>query len=581
MKKRFLTILLVGVLAFSSLTACIDDGNDEKSNISYLYVDTYSGGFGQEFLEAVEEKFEEAYVETSFAPDKKGVDIVVSSSGNNQGGMFKDAIKSSNHDIHVLEGLNYYDYLEDGSILDITNWVQAPLTDSKTIESKLFDDQKAALTAAGGKYYSLPTFAGFTGFTYDARLLRENNLYFADDLEAGNYPFEKSSYTGDVYTGRGFIPNENVKKSCGPDGKYDSYDDGLPSSYEEFFYLLDQMLSISPKITPFIGLNNHYFNYIFASLLNANLTKNEMIANFTFNSNGQKVRVIDSFTGETPNVEEVVITQDNGYLISKEYGKYQALKFLEHLFTGSKDGVKYYDSRCEGKSLSNTQTQKVYIESALDSKQTSIAFLVEGNYWYNEARGNLEASVSTYKDKAVNREFSYLPLPAIETGTITENNGYSLTLTDNLEYYLVVNSKVARNEEKLKLAEAFIKFMYTDEILQEMTVASGIPFALKYEMGDKLDEMENYEKSLWNAYKVAKDGGTYVTPLSGNPIFQNQNEKFAMKTTKNFFNSKIGGLEKSTPHTTFWNNEATAKTYFQGMEITESIWNSVYNVYDN
>ena len=185
--------------------------------------------------------------------------------------MFKDAIKSSNHDIHVLEGLNYYDYLENQTILDITDWVKAPLSDGKTIESKMYDDQKAALSASEGKYYSLPTFSGFTGFTYDARLLRENNLYFADSVEFGSasndsvgvYPFEISSYTGTTYTGRGFVPNANAKKSCGPDGQYDTYDDGLPSSYEEFFYLLDQMLSISPKITPFIGLNGHYYNYIF------------------------------------------------------------------------------------------------------------------------------------------------------------------------------------------------------------------------------------------------------------------------------------------------------------------------------
>ena len=174
-----------------------------------------------------------------------------------------------------------------------------------------------------------------------------------------------------------------------------------------------------------------------------------------------------------------------------------------------------------------------------------------------------------------------MPLPSIETGSITENNGYSLTLTDNLEYYLVVNGKVSRSEEKLALAEEFIKFMYTDEILQDMTVASGIPFALKYEMSKtNYDKMDNYEQRLWNAYKLAKDGGTYVTPLSGNPIFQNHNDKFAMKTTKSFYNSKIGGIEKSTPHTTFWNKEATAKTYFQGMAITEQTWNSAYNIYN-
>jgi hypothetical protein len=109
--KKFLAIFLVGLLALSTFSACvIPDGEEEKSNISYLYVDTYSGGFGEEFLNAVEIAFEEAYKNESFADGKLGVDIVVSSSGNNQGDFFRDSIKSSNHDIHVLEGLNYYDY---------------------------------------------------------------------------------------------------------------------------------------------------------------------------------------------------------------------------------------------------------------------------------------------------------------------------------------------------------------------------------------------------------------------------------------------------------------------------------------
>ena len=68
-----------------------------------------------------------------------------------------------------------------------------------------------------------------------------------------------------------------------------------------------------------------------------------MVANFAFDSNNQTVRIITGFNGDEPIVDEVVINKDNAYLTSQEYGKYQALKFLYHLFTGSKNGVKYYD----------------------------------------------------------------------------------------------------------------------------------------------------------------------------------------------------------------------------------------------
>ena len=56
---------------------------------------------------------------------------------------------------------------------------------------------------------------------------KNERLYFSDDIDTDGT--------------RKFIINNNTKKSCGPNGEYGDYDDGLPSSYQEFYKLLEKM----------------------------------------------------------------------------------------------------------------------------------------------------------------------------------------------------------------------------------------------------------------------------------------------------------------------------------------------------
>jgi hypothetical protein len=57
----------------------------------------------------------------------------------------------------------YFDFLASDLLYALTNITKATLEDGTTIEGKLFDDQKDALTVKDDKYYALPTFAAFTG----------------------------------------------------------------------------------------------------------------------------------------------------------------------------------------------------------------------------------------------------------------------------------------------------------------------------------------------------------------------------------------------------------------------------------
>ena len=169
-------------------------------------------------------------------------------------------------------------------------------------------------------------------------------------------------------------------------------------------------------------------------------------------------------------------------------------------------------------------------------------------------------------------------MPAIETGTVNEGAGRSLALADTLSNFMVVNNNIKGNEEKTKLAKEFVKFFYLDSSLQSTTMETGVPIAVDYEITDEqFASMDHYPQSVWSVYKQSKDTNQYVSPYSANPIFYNNEAKFSFKTTKYFFNTKIGDIEVSTPFEAYTQRSATAQSYFEGMKITQSQWTSTYN----
>ena len=130
---------------------------------------------------------------------------------------------------------------------------------------------------------------------------------------------------------------------------------------------------------------------------------------------------------------------------------------------------------------------------------------------------------------------------------------------------------------KEKLLKEFIKFMYTDEQLQNMTVNTGIPFALKYNLETtQYNSLDNYKKSLWDAYKYSMDNDTYVTPMSDSLIFLNNTELFSFKSTNKMFYSVVNGVERNNAYNAFTEYKISAKDYFKGMWISSSDWTTKY-----
>lgn len=581
--KKWLAVAFGCVLALSTCFGCGRKSTKivEDKTKSYIYVASHDAGYGTSYLNALKPLFEERFKDVSFAEGKRGAVLQpVPASCSRETG--KDLL--AKNDFVVVEDMNLNSYLQiSDRLYDMTDWVRTKYTaEDKTdnaatsvtdaevgtsVEDKLYDDQKSVYTMKEEKYYALPTFAGFTGMTFNADMFKENGFYFADSEEDGVSPIGTNNsagisyYTGAAYTGRNLLgPQNDAKRSPGPDGIYETSDDGLPSSYEEFFYLLDEIKASGITPVAFSSQSKHYTNYLTQGLLCAVSTPNEMQANFTLDSKGQTIDIITGWNGNEPVVTPTVITEQNGYLVTQMQKKYQALNFMQKLF-GEKN--LYYANYCNSNLVGNKDNEERFLRQDLNEK---ISMIIEGNYWYNEAsdkRAPLEKN-----GNMPNVEF--MALPAKEKGTVEEGQGTRPALADSFYYGMIASKESFEGSaEKRALGEAFIKFFYQQSSLQAMTIESNIPMAVKYDMTEKqIQDMNSYARSVWGVYKTAKDANAYFASMSRSERYWRNSDKLHFNTTASFF----GSAKASNPFDGFQTLGMSTKAYFTGIGMSAGEW---------
>lgn len=549
-------------LAFSaSMVACGDDfgtsSGVEPMDVtkSQLYVYNYDGGFGTEWLYAAKARFEEAYAETSFEEGKKGIQVQVSAGKSNL-----DAIATSSFNVFFTEQVFYNDLIAKGLLLDISDMVTSPLsnvegcTETKSIKDKLPDTIDTSITALDGKYYVVPHYESYGGLTYDRALFDSKNLFIK---EGGGWT------------------NLSGSLSVGPDGIRNTSDDGLPSSYEEFYALLDRMVLL--KIVPFIysGQYAYYANDLPLGLWASYTGYDEFMLNYTFDSgegtDAVTTEIVTSFNGDTPIIEKKAITPETGYLLSQQAGKYYALEVMKKVMSDSR-----YSSDKITDVLSHLDTQTEYVYSSLENEP--IGMIIEGSWWYNEAKTALAATVTEYGEEAANRDFAWMPLPRQATGQVTEGNGTKNTLYDQLSAWAFVNGNIKNDAAKVKMAKTFLQFCYTDSELVEFTKVTSSYKAVNYEIGESdFAQLSNYGKSIVQL----RSESDVIRPYSNHPIFLNNQSSFNNCTTSmSTWLSTIGSTSYSYPHLAFKDGKGVTE-YFKGLAISETKWNELYSKYFN
>lgn len=573
MKKCFRTIMALAMLVTTSMpmVACgggeVTSGSDSSSapvdnSKTQIYVSNFDGGFGTEWLYNAIERFEDLYKETSFEDDKVGVQFHVDPN-KNQGNAVSELIKGSDTAIYFTQGVDYYSYVNDGLAADITDIVTGDLSefgDNKTIESKMNEQQKNFYKTSEGKYYAIPHYAGYDGIQYDVDLFEKKNFYFAADtsVDANTTKYNTALNNGN----NGFIYDKNDVKSNGPDGKPNTYDDGLPATYDEMFLLCDYI--VGAGCTPFIWSGQFRWDYIkgfIASLAVDYEGHDQMMLHYTFDGTAEHlVKSIDN-NGKVTFEEPTMITSENGYELYKSAGKYYGLYFYQTITSNSA----YYHS----KSFSDTQSHLLAHQDFLFSRPEAkkpIAMMTEGSYWVNESKQVFEDIAGQYGDaySMNNRKLAIMPTPKVSVDQV----GEKYTVMDGLNSVGFINANC--KGAQLDVAKKFLQFVNTDESLRAFTTTTNSPKSLSYELTDgDLASMSYYGRQLWNIKKTVD----IVYPFSTNLKYMNNQSKLSFGVN---FDSKIGSTVRNYVADELRgtsSNKVSAKDYFLGIQKQyDAVW---------
>ena len=555
-KKSIFAWAMAIVMVISLLAGCGGGGSSKvDSTKTHLSILCYDGGIGFEWAKNAAKRFEEKYANVSFEEGKMGV--VIDITNDKLDG--KNGVTTTPYAIWFTESVNFNELIATDQIVDITDIVTGSLSEisdgaeTGSIEDKLDPVFHEALTALNGNYYCVPHYEIYTGLVYNVDLFDEYGYYFSAN---------------------GSFTTVAEEKTVGPDGVKGTKDDGLPSSYEELYILMDQM--VADGVIPFtwVGSGENYVNDLFAGLQVAYAGKDEFMLNVTFDSSATNTpaTIIADVQDGVPVEEKVTITNENGYLMTQQAGRYYAFELMEKILSNDS-----YHTKLD-KSTSHLDAQEKFILSTLKAGEKPIAMMIEGSYWYNEATEALKRSVNTYKEQAENRRFGWMPLPVQYKGSVTEGNGKNPTVLDSLNSVAFINARFKDDPVMLDLAKKFLQFCYTDESLVEFSVTTGLPKCVNYTIPeDKLALVDNYyQRDVLNT-KMTSD---VVYPYSDNPIYVNDQNQFMFNQGSLIWAATYNGRTSKNYYTAF-KDGVTAQEYFFASAVDQETWNGRYSKYLN
>lgn len=539
--KRVTAILLSIVLLLAPITlftGCGEVEDDDRfnedvdSSKTQLYVGYYNGGHGLNWIKEIKRQFEEKYPEYQImidtGKDEYGSSILMSN------------VKTNRQDMYLTDGTSYYEFIQEGLMMDLTEAMTTPLTEygeDRSIVDKMNVSLKNYLETSDGKFYAAPYYQSYHHLIYDVDLFDQYSLWFKD--------------------GGGFVSSVNDKKSAGQDGEYGTWDDGLPVTYSDFFLMMDRM--VSRGITPVTWTGTYADAYLtnFIHSLIADYEGEDFATNFCYDG---QIDIITNknFTESDPNTfelsasdhEKVTVTPEN----FKEYmhsttGKYFATKFAKDLATNPQYRTYNYAE-------SHTAVQRSYLMSSMEGVDKPIAMLIEGDWWMNEARSVFsEMAEIDAKYSMENRRFGVMPIPKADDGSSAEGHTVASFSGESSVFISAFSSKQ-------DIAVKFFRFLHTDDAMRVYTLYSGGIRPYDYDLTPIMDQLPYYAR---NFAEMAQNT---------NFIFKVTTGKYKEDmVVKNFM--QYGGLLRThireattnNPIIFFCDNSwATAKDYLLGLQ---------------
>ena len=562
-KTKFLALGLAAVLSVGVAAGC-GNGNigkdEDSSKITQISFRQWGGtASSTDWLQQAADRFAAEKANEPYESGKKGVKVEIST---NKDSDYTSSIPD--YDILMDENeANIYDMQTRGYLADIDDLV-------KGLQSKIEPQLLPKFKGADGKYYGLPHYSYDVSISYNVDLFKTENLYIAAPGEESVVNYKSSLLPGSS-AGVNFVFNENTKKSCGPNGIPNDYDDGLPSSLEEFIVLCDYIKN-KKQINPFsISDINGGANYAFMLIesLWAGMVGTDAMKATNCNFTDAEVEVVKegalSYDGtllntgiKMPQTETVVLSDDNGYRMYDMSARYYALSFLE--LAKNKGWFK-------NQQMTNTKAQEFFVLGNYNANDNDrCAMLVDSTFWYGEAVSG--GTLTKYKSLSGGKEanVSMMPMPVQLTGQVTEGNGKKPTVIDT-SATVFVNKRVEKNEGLFRAVKEFIEFLYSDAELKAFTETSKLTMNLKYD----------YDKSsLGNFYagvlEIEKAAGDKVYAASDNIKYSKNRSSFSLiwGGKLNYFGSYHNGS-----YAALMGGETAASIFTQTRRAKVADWESL------
>lgn len=516
-------------------------GGGEDPTKTTLRVATYDGGVGDAWLNSAADRFEELYKDAHFEEGKTGVTVKVLANKTYNGETILDSLKNDDVDVYFTETVNYYDHVNRGNFADITDIVKdetlEEFGEEGTILDKI-DKDFAEYLSIDGKYYALPFYEGIYGIIYNKDVFLSNKLYFA----------HSGSLEGDKADDLGFIRSASDTKSAGPDGKLETYDDGLPATYAQFEALVEH-IRLDTSVIPFsyAGSTREYPSRAMTTLWADAEGYDQMRLNFQLTGTATDLVTGISSDG-TVQTETKNITTANAYELQRQSGKYYALSFLKDIVLGDPGNYKTNGS-------THLDAQSNFIKGNLDPNKFDVyAMHFDGAWWENEADSSFTSLEQLYGDDAARKKmnFGFMPIPKTDADQV----GKGVTLISQANSLCFIRSTT----DKLELAKTFLQFIHTNQELSAFTAGVSMTRPFSYTMEEE-DEalMSPYAESLYLICSDAK----IVQPYSKNEVFIKNQTYFSLESWA--WQSSVNGYVKYNPFSAFLDGDVkTAADYFNG-----------------
>ena len=544
MRKLFAKILALALGATIAFTATgcglgpqVEQEGDPTKTI--LRIGNIYSGLRDEWLTTIEKSFESKYEGISFEDDKTGVDIVIDNNGSYNGTKVMDSVDKN--DVWFTYMLNYNELVSRGLAMDITEVVTGDLGEVEeseagvTIESKLSKNIKDDFKAVGGgKYYALPFYETYYGIVYDVDFFESEGFYFAKD-------FDRTGSLANM-----FVISAEDDRSCGPDGDYGTWDDGLPETYEDFYNLCRYIKACTMTPLSYPGQFVHYWTRYLFQVWADYEGADQMMLNFTLN--GTAKNLVEIKDGDLVEKDDIGISATNAYELQGQAGKYYALQFANTLAKNKN----WFSTSSSGTGQSQEMNQKEFLYSKKASSR--IAMCLDGS-WFNCESSSTYTDMVNGGDRSAGRytrKIGFMPIPKATSDKV----GETLTFVDSSRSACFIRSGLTG--AKATVAKLFMKYFHNNESLAVWTEKTETTRPFNYTVDStKLSHFGNMMMDIHNNSNVIFQYSNNKTFLQNAGIFDL--DTWAFSTIKSY----------SNPFVTFRDTNTSINDYFNGMYSTQ------------